>query len=111
MCYQCTVSRALLYPITYLYLVHRFHESGRDDPAKVIIFSYTPHWLSSTFSQILHSLCQACAPYITKAQELIVPLLHLPTNDVCTGLLLLAWACYGQVLLLVFLFAAGRASS
>ncbi|EIM86073.1 uncharacterized protein STEHIDRAFT_147598 [Stereum hirsutum FP-91666 SS1] len=50
----------------------RFHESGRDDPAK------------------------ACAPYITKAQELIVPLLHLPTNDVCTGLLLLAWACYGQ---------------
>ncbi|KAF8905916.1 hypothetical protein CPB85DRAFT_1376742 [Mucidula mucida] len=39
---------------------------------------------------------QACAPFITKAQELIIPLLHLPTTDVVTGLLLLAWANYGQ---------------
>lgn len=38
----------------------------------------------------------ACAPFIAKAQELIVPLLHLPTSDVVTGLLLLAWACFGQ---------------
>ncbi len=38
----------------------------------------------------------ACAPFIAKAQELIVPLLHLPASDVETGLLLLAWACYGQ---------------
>ncbi|KAF9267220.1 hypothetical protein L218DRAFT_1074512 [Marasmius fiardii PR-910] len=37
-----------------------------------------------------------CAPFITKAQELIIPLLHLPTTDVVTGLLLLAWANYGQ---------------
>ncbi|KAL5513453.1 hypothetical protein ACEPAH_3852 [Sanghuangporus vaninii] len=39
---------------------------------------------------------ECCAPFITKAQELIVPLLHLPTHDSVTGLLLLAWACYGQ---------------
>ncbi|KAI0317722.1 fungal-specific transcription factor domain-containing protein [Amylostereum chailletii] len=39
---------------------------------------------------------KACASFITKAQELIVPLLHLPTTDVVTGLLLLAWANYGQ---------------
>lgn len=39
---------------------------------------------------------KACAPFIAKAQELIIPLLHLPTSDVCSGLLFLAWACYGQ---------------
>ena len=39
---------------------------------------------------------RACAPFIDKAQELIVPLLHIPTNDVATGLLLLAWASFGQ---------------
>ncbi|KAK1222253.1 hypothetical protein PQX77_014886 [Marasmius sp. AFHP31] len=50
----------------------RFHPSGGDSPAN------------------------ACAPFITKAQELIIPLLHLPTTDVVTGLLLLAWANYGQ---------------
>ncbi|KAG6815881.1 hypothetical protein H0H87_010523 [Tephrocybe sp. NHM501043] len=38
----------------------------------------------------------ACAPYIAKAQELIIVLIHLPTTDVVTGLLLLAWASYGQ---------------
>ncbi|ORX41220.1 fungal-specific transcription factor domain-domain-containing protein [Kockovaella imperatae] len=37
----------------------------------------------------------ASAPFVSKAQELIVPLLHLPTHDVCTGLLYLAWASYG----------------
>ncbi|KAF8151784.1 fungal-specific transcription factor domain-containing protein [Crassisporium funariophilum] len=42
------------------------------------------------------SAMKACAPFITKAQELIIPLLHLPTTDVVTGLLLLAWANYGQ---------------
>ncbi|KAK7036707.1 hypothetical protein VNI00_011372 [Paramarasmius palmivorus] len=50
----------------------RFHPSGSNSPAN------------------------ACAPFITKAQELIIPLLHLPTTDVVTGLLLLAWANYGQ---------------
>lgn len=50
----------------------RFHSPGNENPAK------------------------ACAPFITKAQELIIPLLHLPTTDVVTGLLLLAWANYGQ---------------
>ncbi|KDR72893.1 hypothetical protein GALMADRAFT_252220 [Galerina marginata CBS 339.88] len=39
---------------------------------------------------------KASAPFITKAQELIIPLLHLPTTDCVTGLLLLAWANYGQ---------------
>ncbi|KAG7442224.1 uncharacterized protein BT62DRAFT_974006 [Guyanagaster necrorhizus] len=50
----------------------RFHPSGTQSPAKT------------------------CAPFITKAQELIIPLLHLPTTDVVTGLLLLAWANFGQ---------------
>ncbi|WWD20738.1 hypothetical protein CI109_105214 [Kwoniella shandongensis] len=39
---------------------------------------------------------QAAAPFIAKAQELVIPLLHLPTYDVVTGLLLLAWGNYGQ---------------
>lgn len=39
---------------------------------------------------------EACAPFVAKAQELVVPLLHLPAHDVCTGLLFLAWASYGQ---------------
>ncbi|KAJ7119557.1 fungal-specific transcription factor domain-containing protein [Mycena epipterygia] len=39
---------------------------------------------------------KACTPFVTKAQELIIPLLHLPTTDCVTGLLLLAWANYGQ---------------
>ena len=39
---------------------------------------------------------KASAPFIAKAQELITPLLHLPTSDVCSGLLFLSWACYGQ---------------
>ncbi|KAJ7641467.1 fungal-specific transcription factor domain-containing protein [Roridomyces roridus] len=39
---------------------------------------------------------KACAPFLTKAQELVIPLLHLPTTDCVTGLLLLAWANYGQ---------------
>ncbi|KAG6828958.1 hypothetical protein H0H92_006185 [Tricholoma furcatifolium] len=49
-----------------------FLPSARDDPSK------------------------ACAPYIAKAQELIIVLIHLPTTDVVTGLLLLSWATYGQ---------------
>ncbi|KAK7446298.1 hypothetical protein VKT23_014504 [Stygiomarasmius scandens] len=39
---------------------------------------------------------KACAAFITKAQELIVPLLHLPAHDSVTGLLLLAWANFGM---------------
>ncbi|KAG6819207.1 hypothetical protein H0H93_014347 [Arthromyces matolae] len=50
----------------------RFLPSARDDPSR------------------------ACAPYIAKAQELIIVLIHLPTTDVVTGLLLLSWASYGQ---------------
>ncbi|KAJ6590571.1 fungal-specific transcription factor domain-containing protein [Mycena vulgaris] len=42
------------------------------------------------------SPAKACTPFVTKAQELIIPLLHLPTTDCVTGLLLLAWANYGQ---------------
>lgn len=38
----------------------------------------------------------ACAPFVAKAQELVIPLLHLPAYDVATGLLMLAWASYGQ---------------
>ena len=53
-------------------LASRFPESGRINPA------------------------QACAPFIAKAQELVISLLHLPTHDVSTGLLMLAWASYGQ---------------
>ncbi|KAJ6618004.1 fungal-specific transcription factor domain-containing protein [Mycena sp. CBHHK59/15] len=43
-----------------------------------------------------NSPAKACTPFITKAQELIIALLHLPTTDSVTGLLLLAWANYGQ---------------
>jgi hypothetical protein len=39
---------------------------------------------------------QAAVPFIAQAQSLIVPLLHLPTTDVITGLLMLAWANFGQ---------------
>jgi hypothetical protein len=38
----------------------------------------------------------ASTPFIAQAQDLIIPLLHLPTTDVVTGLLLLAWLFYGQ---------------
>lgn len=38
----------------------------------------------------------ASAPFFSRAQELLIPLLHLPAHDVVTGLLLLAWAAYGQ---------------
>lgn len=38
----------------------------------------------------------ASTPFIAQAQDLIIPLLHLPTTDVVTGLLLLTWLCYGQ---------------
>lgn len=38
----------------------------------------------------------ACAPFVARAQDLLIPLLHLPAHDVVTGLLLLAWAAYGQ---------------
>ncbi|WWC92345.1 uncharacterized protein L201_007300 [Kwoniella dendrophila CBS 6074] len=38
----------------------------------------------------------AALPFIAKAQELIIPLLHLPTHDVVTGLLFLSWGNYGQ---------------
>jgi hypothetical protein len=42
------------------------------------------------------SPAQACAPFFAKAQELIVPLLHLPAHDVATGLIMLTWANFGQ---------------
>jgi hypothetical protein len=38
----------------------------------------------------------ASTPFIAQAQDLIIPLLHLPTTDVVTGLLLLTWLCFGQ---------------
>lgn len=38
----------------------------------------------------------ASTPFIAQAQDLIIPLIHLPTTDVVTGLVLLAWLCYGQ---------------
>ncbi|KAG5351648.1 hypothetical protein C0989_005420 [Termitomyces sp. Mn162] len=47
-------------------------------------------------SKLASDWAGACAPYITKAQEMIIVLVHLPTTDVVTGLLLLAWASYGQ---------------
>ncbi|KAJ7675429.1 fungal-specific transcription factor domain-containing protein [Mycena rosella] len=56
----------------YFLTLFRFQPSGEFSPAK------------------------ACTPFVTKAQELIIPLLHLPTTDCVTGLLLLAWANYGQ---------------
>ncbi|ETW78560.1 hypothetical protein HETIRDRAFT_323554, partial [Heterobasidion irregulare TC 32-1] len=63
---------AFLLNCTDFICIFRFHDPGKEDPVK------------------------ACAPFITKAQELIVPLLHIPTTDVVTGLLLLAWSNYGQ---------------
>lgn len=39
---------------------------------------------------------KACAPFLAKSQELLPPLVHLPTYDAVTGLTLLAWANYGQ---------------
>ncbi|KAF5335620.1 hypothetical protein D9758_014788 [Tetrapyrgos nigripes] len=55
--------------------------------------SFPPNFNSALSSE---SPPKACAPFITKAQELIIPLLHLPTYDSITGLLLLAWANYGM---------------
>lgn len=39
---------------------------------------------------------EASAPFIAKAQELIIPLVHLPTTETTTGLIFLAWANFGQ---------------
>jgi hypothetical protein len=39
---------------------------------------------------------RACVAFIAKAQELVVPLLHLPAHDVVTGLIMLSWANFGQ---------------
>lgn len=39
---------------------------------------------------------QYAAPFIAKAQEFIVPLTQLPTTETTSGLVLLAWASYGQ---------------
>ena len=52
--------------------------------------------LGARFTPGSKSAEQVSAPFIAKAQELIIPLLHLPTYDVVTGLLLLAWANFGQ---------------
>lgn len=53
--------------------------------------------LGARFSEeAVQNPAKACAPFIAKAQELVTPLLHLPTSDVCSGLLFLSWACYGQ---------------
>lgn len=38
----------------------------------------------------------SCAPFIAKAQEVIVSLTQLPTTETTSGLILLAWASYGQ---------------
>ncbi|KAK8850556.1 hypothetical protein IAR55_004474 [Kwoniella newhampshirensis] len=52
--------------------------------------------LGARFTTEIKDPSQAAAPFIAKAQELVIPLLHLPTYDVVTGLLLLAWGNYGQ---------------
>jgi hypothetical protein len=52
--------------------------------------------IGARFQPGLANPTSACAPFMTRAQELLIPLLHLPTHDVVTGLLLLAWAAYGQ---------------
>ncbi|WWC59823.1 uncharacterized protein I303_102385 [Kwoniella dejecticola CBS 10117] len=67
---------------------------------------------SGTMSQFLaHSICaiaarfapspldnptQACAPFLSKAQNMLVPMMQLPSTETCSGLILLAWASYGQ---------------
>ncbi|WVQ70547.1 hypothetical protein IAR50_000066 [Cryptococcus sp. DSM 104548] len=52
--------------------------------------------LAARFDPSAQDPTSAAAPFIAKAQELITPLLHLPTHDVFTGLLYLAWSNYGQ---------------
>ncbi|WVF68209.1 hypothetical protein IAT40_002974 [Kwoniella sp. CBS 6097] len=52
--------------------------------------------LGARFSPDCKDPNQAAAPFIAKAQQLVIPLLHLPTHDVATGLLYLAWGNYGQ---------------
>ncbi|WVQ95649.1 hypothetical protein IAU59_002747 [Kwoniella sp. CBS 9459] len=52
--------------------------------------------LGARFSPGCKDPNQAAAPFIAKAQQLVIPLLHLPTHDVATGLLYLAWGNYGQ---------------
>ncbi|WVO20305.1 uncharacterized protein IAS62_001598 [Cryptococcus decagattii] len=51
--------------------------------------------LGARFSDV-KDRARAAAPFIARAQELVPPLLHLPTHDVLTGLLFLAWSNYGQ---------------
>ncbi|KIR30681.1 pathway-specific nitrogen regulator [Cryptococcus deuterogattii LA55] len=51
--------------------------------------------LGARFSDV-EDRARAAAPFIARAQELVPPLLHLPTHDVLTGLLFLAWSNYGQ---------------
>ncbi|WVN89632.1 uncharacterized protein L203_104861 [Cryptococcus depauperatus CBS 7841] len=51
--------------------------------------------LGARFSPDARDPAQASAPFIAKAQELVAPLLHLPTHDALTGLLYLSWANYG----------------
>ncbi|TYJ53359.1 hypothetical protein B9479_006019 [Cryptococcus floricola] len=52
--------------------------------------------LAARFDPSAQDPTSAAAPFIAKAQELVTPLLHLPTHDVFTGLLYLAWSNYGQ---------------
>ena len=39
---------------------------------------------------------KACSPFIAKAEESILSLVHLPTTETLTALLLLAWSYHGQ---------------
>ncbi|KAF5327990.1 hypothetical protein D9758_017789 [Tetrapyrgos nigripes] len=74
-------------------LAARFHPLSASASSSSSYGSFPPNFNSALSSE---SPPKACAPFITKAQELIIPLLHLPTYDSITGLLLLAWANYGM---------------
>lgn len=39
---------------------------------------------------------KAAAPFIAQAQSMLVPMTQLPTTEATSGLILLAWASYGQ---------------
>ncbi|OWZ69086.1 hypothetical protein AYX15_00266 [Cryptococcus neoformans] len=51
--------------------------------------------LGARFSDVKNR-ARAAAPFIARAQELVPPLLQLPTHDILTGMLFLAWSNYGQ---------------
>jgi len=100
------------FPHIYTPLFDLFHRRMGQHFPSVSRRRMTERFESGTMSQFLaNCICalgarftdeaksnpaKASAPFIAKAQELITPLLHLPTSDICSGLLILSWACYGQ---------------